>query len=517
MELDSTLQQTIHNHLAAIQDSEKASLDTGGILEKILDLITYLKSSEQLLIISIERAQKVPPTYTAPKSGRAEFGWLPYLLKHANDEDSSDPLVKALQSVLKQVFGQHAATLEELLHIFGLLINPQITQKQWDYLVVNLDKHNIIAGDGTIIGDSKYEDMDTDWLYAFANYAFNLIFRSSIADFTPPAPTSAYNGPIGEGADSIKIAIIGDWGTGGFEATPGYDPATWVMQAVQNIKPDYIIHLGDVYYAGTELRYPPGEEAKNFLDLWPGGFNGKSFTLNSNHEMYGGAQGYFNIALNRSDTDKSPFCTQNGFSYFALEYGDWVLVGLDAAYNDRSALYMQGGIGTEGTNPNDPQLAFLKDIAAQYTGKQIILFSHQTGMSTDGTSINDPHSGELLYPLLSQLQETGLAPHYWYWGHIHLGIVYGSQSAVTTATGGKTRARCVGHSAIPIGAPWDLKTDGEVIDFVAQTPIPDTSMVLNGLAMITLTPDGGITEEFFDGVEAGSDLVPTATWTSAGG
>ena len=510
MELTTEQEQQVRQELESIKKELNAEFDIGTILAKLLDLITYLQASEELLIIAIARAQGKSTSYTAQKTGRAEFGWLPYLFKHASDSGTSDPLVKAMQAALEKVFGKYATTLEKILTVFGYLIIPLITQEQWQYMEDHLDKHNIIAGDGTIIGDSQYEDMDKGWLYAPANYLFNLVFPSDIAAFTPSTPAFVYTGPIGDGADSIKIAIIGDWGTGDFDASTGYDPAAWVLQAVENLQPDYVIHLGDVYYAGTELRYPPGEEAANFLELWPKSFNGKSFTLNSNHEMYGGAQGYFNIALNRSDTSKSPFSIQNGFSYFALEFGNWVLVGLDAAYNDTSTLYMQGGIGTD---TSDPQVTFLNSIAQTYAGKQIILFSHQTGMSTDGTTITDPTSGEDLFPLLSQLQATGLMPDYWYWGHVHLGIVYGDQSVVTTTTGGKTQARCVGHSAIPIGAPWGLTADGSIIDFIAETPIQNTNMVLNGLAMLTLTSDGGITEQFFNGVEQGSSEAPEPTWS----
>jgi len=53
---------------------------------------------------------------------------------------------------------------------------------------------------------------------------------------------------------------------------------------------DYIVHLGDVYYAGTELAPPPGEEMQHFLQMWPAMPPGRSFTLNSNREMYGGAE-----------------------------------------------------------------------------------------------------------------------------------------------------------------------------------------------------------------------------------
>jgi hypothetical protein len=133
-------------------------------------------------------------------------------------------------------------------------------------------------------------------------------------------------------------------------------------------------------------------------------------------------------------------------------------------------------------------------------------------MSTDGKTITDEDTGELLYPLLSQLQAIGLTPDYWYWGHVHLGLVYGEQSAVTKATKGITKVRCVGHSAIPFGNPWGLSVGGKIIDYIANTPIPGTNMAMNGLAMLTLKQDGGIKEEFFDGVEAGSKAKPVAKW-----
>ena len=518
MELTEEMEKLVRSELDKIQGEIGPSFDTGESSNKIIALVDYLHDSEKRLIIAIEKSQHLLPTVKVPKSGRAEFGWLPYLFKHAKGTGSSDPLVKYLQEVLKRVFGKYESTLESLLSLLGILLDPQITKEQWVYLEKNMGKHDIIAGDGTIVGDGKYEDLDKDWLYAPAWYLFNLVFPWEVAPFilprpvAPSKPAAPFNGPIGSDSQSIKIAIIGDWGTGKYESASGYDPATWVMQAVENLMPDYVIHLGDVYYAGTDLRYPPGEEANNFLYLWPKKFSGKSFTLNSNHEMYGGAKGYFDIALNRSAPKSSPFSVQNGFSYFALEFDPWVLVGFDAAYHDTSILYMQGGIGTEKTIPGDPQLEFLSKLAKQYAGKQIILFSHQTGMSTDGKTFTNEDTGELLYPLLSQLQATGLTPDYWYWGHVHLGLVYGDQSVVTKATKGMTKARCVGHSAVPFGNPWGLSVGGNIIDYIANTPIPGTNMAMNGLAMLTLTQDGGITEEFFDGVKAGSKAKPVAKW-----
>lgn len=50
-----------------------------------------------------------------------------------------------------------------------------------------------------------------------------------------------------------KIAIIGDWGT-------GQEVAIKLLQQVQSKGPDLLIHLGDIYYAGTHH-----ETQHNFL------------------------------------------------------------------------------------------------------------------------------------------------------------------------------------------------------------------------------------------------------------
>lgn len=438
-------------------------VDSSTFLEKLTALITYLQDSEKLLIISIKRAQGEPYVEALPETGSAEFGWLPYLFREAN-KDTDDPLVKAFQGYLHDVFGKYTETAEKVISYLGIVLDPQMTAQQWQFLENHLQSSDVIAADGTIVGGQKYEDLDKEWLYTVPNYLYNLLFKAK-AEFTCASnPLNPFNHPIGEGASQIKVAIIGDWGTGSYATDNGaHVPAMEVLQAVENLQPDYVIHLGDVYYCGTQDRPPSGEEQENLVALWPAQFKGKSLTLNSNHEMYGGAEGYFNIALKRGpESANSPFSLQQGYSYFALEFDPFVIVGIDAAYFDTSALYMTGGISTVKESPDNPQLLFLQQIAKQYHDKQIILMSHQTPMSTDGKTLKD-------YPLLEQVQATGITPAYWYWGHIHLGLVYGEDAAVTKAA--NTKCRCVGHSAIPFGAPWGLNADGNVIEFIARTAV----------------------------------------------
>src|SRR3954468_2926128 len=114
--------------------------------------------------------------------------------------------------------------------------------------------------------------------------------------------------------DEATIAVVGDWGGGNAAAQA-------VANQIKAIKPDHIIHLGDVYYAGTEK-----ETKERFLAYWPTPSEpGRSLALNSNHEMYGGGYGYFDITL---PTFKQPA------SYFSLANKNWQFIGLDTGYDE---------------------------------------------------------------------------------------------------------------------------------------------------------------------------------------
>jgi hypothetical protein len=141
---------------------------------------------------------------------------------------------------------------------------------------------------------------------------------------------------------------MGDWGTGTWaDENSALCPSQLVSSAIKDLAPDIVIHLGDVYYHGSG-----DEEKTNLLDCWTGGSKG-SFTLNSNHEMYDGAYGYFGTTLNNSI-----FNIQQGTSYFAITFKNWIIFGLDSAYNDKSRFYLDGTL-----NDND-QIDFIRSMMA---------------------------------------------------------------------------------------------------------------------------------------------------------
>lgn len=193
----------------------------------------------------------------------------------------------------------------------------------------------------------------------------------------------------------------------------------------------------------------------------------------------------------------APFAAQNNTSYFAIEGDKWIVIGLDTAYYDKSSLFMNGAL----TDPG--QINFIKSLNT--TNKTVIVLTHHNPTNIEGTGTM---SGTVQLTLWSDLASAlGKPPDFWYWGHIHNGIVYSDQSF--PAQNG-TKARCAGHGAIPFGVAYGLQNpDGsnkpsveyfshELLSSAYEnTDAQQVNRVLNGFAMLTLKSDS-IVEEFID-------------------
>lgn len=248
----------------------------------------------------------------------------------------------------------------------------------------------------------------------------------------PPVPDQIPN--------SVRIAILGDWGTGLYGA-----PAC--AQSIESDPKDYglLLHLGDVYYSGTDK-----EVLDRFLNLWPKKPNAINRACNSNHEMYTGGYAYFDQTLKKF---KQPA------SYFALQNDHWLLVGLDSAYKEWELA-------------ND-QVAWLRALLASAGERRVILFSHHqlfSWMETPGSKLQS-ELGELL---------TNKKIFGWYWGHEHRCMIY-DRHPVWNIYG-----RCVGHSGYPYFT--DKNSAGTV-----SAPGPQDS-VWRTVGMKNMVPGGMILE-----------------------
>lgn len=268
-----------------------------------------------------------------------------------------------------------------------------------------------------------------------------------------------------------------------------------------SLQPDYIIHLGDVYYAGTpDLSFfmPPLEETLHFLDLWPSTdqlASRRSFALNSNHEMYSGARGLMNDVINGD----ARFAAQSGKTYFALQYAGWTILGLDTAYYATS-FYMDGSLGPE----NGSQAAWINNLmqSENLSSENVIVLTHHNGLRYDGATVK---------ALWSEVRNAlGGDPAAWYWGHVHNGVAYTTPNPASLTT----IARCVGHGAIPFGDGWGL-TRARYVDYYAHTPNPQggANRVKNGFVLLTLASTGQVTEEFYE--QDNPSSVYTTTYPDA--
>jgi hypothetical protein len=232
------------------------------------------------------------------------------------------------------------------------------------------------------------------------------------------------------------VALFGDWGSG--EPT-----AQRVMQQIKACKPTHAIHLGDVYYAGTE------KEVKNrFLDVidrfGPPPSTCKYFALNSNHEMYSGGYGYFDSTLPRFGQEASYFCLAND---------DWQLIGIDSGYEDHGL--------------QDPQKEWLAAQVGRHGPKNILLSHHQ---------LFSPYESVSKKPLSRKTADLLTNIYAWFWGHEHKCIIMGDHLGI--------KARCIGHGSIPDSVPFGNPRDGGVpIVKVDERRSPD-GVNVHGFALL---------------------------------
>lgn len=314
-----------------------------------------------------------------------------------------------------------------------------------------LTKHwPVVLANGQILGEKKYELLDLRWVEA------TLAWLDDI-----PLPKFPTQPPIMTIPNTVKLAIFGDWGSGNWHNN---HTASTISNLITNHHVDYAIHLGDVYYSGSQM-----EQYEHILGYWPTAKQG-NFTLNGNHDMYHSARPYFNWVL--SD---ERFSHQQNCSFFALENRHWIIVGLDTAFfANREQLYLHGHL--------DPtQIHFLQQLAQR--NKPVIVLSHHNGLDITGQT---PQT-----PLWQQVTDNlGKSLKYWYWGHEHIGAVYKPYNGVNP--------RVVGHGAIPYGHANDLANSDCVTWFehhTANDPY-NTIRIQNGFLILNLA-DEGIEEHFY--------------------
>jgi calcineurin-like phosphoesterase family protein len=216
-------------------------------------------------------------------------------------------------------------------------------------------------------------------------------------------------------AESARIVIVGDWGSGLPRAARVADRIReQLTDPAAEPRQKHVIHLGDVYYGGEQDEYH-----ENFLKPWPvapGTRDVASYTLNGNHDMYTGGKAYFATGL--SD---ARFAGQGGSSTFVLANEHWQFLALDTSYEDA---------GLHGD-----QADWVRQMRTDNPGRKTVLLSHHQLFSA-----YEAGAHTLRQKISPVLEEQPIDA--WFWGHEHRCMAYRDLERVRFAS-------CIGHGGIP--------------------------------------------------------------------
>lgn len=288
------------------------------------------------------------------------------------------------------------------------------------------------------------------WISSYAKFVFRPRHRF-LSEEHAPGGTSVYQVP-----DNLKISLAADWATGTDES---YQVARQMMHWSDGSAPDLTIHLGDVYYVGSEQEVREnclgGRGTKLTPEQcveWPKGKLG-SFALSGNHEMYAEGRAYFNVFLPELGMRRpdGTFAGQ-GASFFCLETSHWRIIGLDTGYNSVRSPFL---MFLEDAALPPPLVTWLTKLAASWKEpKGIILLAHHQPFSAFDKGYVKP---------TEQLAKIFQQRVLFIWGHEHRFAAYRPEEVA----GLRFHGRCIGHGGMPV-APVPPKQHQESLLFHDQ-------------------------------------------------
>jgi Calcineurin-like phosphoesterase len=316
----------------------------------------------------------------------------------------------------------------------------------------------------------KFSTCDPEWAQAITQY---------LQYFGPEGQRQSIPYVVYENIDDFvletlpadaKVALIGDWGT-------GTQDAVTLLEAVRDHEPDVVIHLGDIYYAGTET-----ETQKFFLDVLNSVLLRDTnpiavYTMTGNHDMYSGGDGFYKLLPELNPQPLFRAEQAQPASYLSLRSidGAWQFLIMDTGLHDHDPFTVSDDI----TYLEPSEEAWHVDKIEKFSaegGRTILLSHHQLFSAFEligGQDAQKPPGEEAANPKLlasyRKFQEAAApggkgAIAGWFWGHEHNLCVYKPFL-------GLTKGRCLGHGAIPAFTESDpytvqptLKSPPQLVD-----------------------------------------------------
>jgi 3',5'-cyclic AMP phosphodiesterase CpdA len=364
---------------------------------------------------------------------------------------------------------------------------------------------------------SEFIDSNCDpgWLTAVAAW-IAYYWNGKPPQYVPPAPGMVpFPLPPPSAPDGLlRVGIIADWGTGEPEAIA-------VLDQLMRQNPDLILHLGDIYYAGTHdecyanFLAPARAARQQHQRMIP------VYTIPGNHDYYGGGTAFY--AMLSQLNLGIPHASVQEHSFFCLQNDHWQLQCMDTGYNDHDLLRRADDV----TSLQDVEAAWHQEQLKQAGARRVILVSHHqlysafTTIGRSGTSYQNPYLTRNLEAWRSA-GATGIVG--WLWGHEHLLQVY----AVPAGSGAPlpVLGRCVGYGAFPVfeNAGSDRPSPRSPIPLEPAPKFPngyvqtgrDDQVYRNGFVVLTLGTASG-TAAYFEVIYPGSTTTATSqlVWSEA--
>ena len=303
--------------------------------------------------------------------------------------------------------------------------------------------------------------------------------RRRAVPYRSPAAAQAGILPMNPGA---RIALISDWGL-------GTEAANNVLRQAASLKPDLLIHLGDVYYSGTAREYERNFHAPVAACLGPEGSRIPVYILSGNHDMYSGGEAFY-AAIDRLN----PEPLRQRASWFCLRSTDlsWQILAMDTGLHDHDPFTRVGGIVQTYVEPEEA--AWHAARIREFPGRTILLSHHPLFSGLRALRPRNPDGSlspvnELLRDAFGPLIAEGRIAA-WFWGHEHALAIYQPYA-------GLVRGRCVGNGAIPVllsDTPYQPPpglTDPPLLN-PQVNPGHENGIYAHGSALLDLGPDARV-------------------------
>jgi hypothetical protein len=287
-------------------------------------------------------------------------------------------------------------------------------------------------------GELKDSECDPLWAECLTTYLRYKLSGQSLPyrpNLNPVFPLEA----------NTTLAIIGDWGT-------GEEAAINVLNEIKNLGPRVLIHLGDIYYAGT---HP--EEQANFLDICHKVLgNIPIFSMCGNHDMYSGGVGYYWL-VDQLDQQASYFCLQND---------NWQFLAMDTGHNDHNPLTVATNMTSLVTIGSWAEENWLLDKINLAGSRQTVLLSHHQLFSPFGSVGSTDGKPYAYNPNLRATFQAVMAKiAWWFWGHEHTLGIYDPYMNLQ-------RGRCLGASAVPVFTDQQSYSSASGLQTYGDGPMP---------------------------------------------